>query len=794
MNFIKSYFKTAIRNLSKNRLHSFINIFGLSVSIAVSILILKYVSFQYSYDNFNTNLEDISRVGIEFNQENGSRIRSAVSYHKLGPTLVSENSEVLDYVRLISSSGIIKYEETSFNEKEIYYTDASFFSIFSYPLIKGDANTIFNQPNTVVISKKAADKYFKGEDPLGKIFKFEDENYKVEGVIDVPNNSHLYFDFLFPIKKLLAPGGDYDDVGWEDADFYTYVQLAPKVEVTSLTTRINAMYSKYCKGQGCENSVFIQPVKDIHLHSDLEFEASVNVDNTKVNILILLAFFILIVSWVNYISLSTASMMNRAKEIGIRMIMGAKRKQLVFQFMFEFILINFIALLIALVLAYIGSSLITEKIGIYLPDNVWGSAFFWIVALAVIIVGAIISSIYPSIILSSVTPVAAVSGKVKSSVKGRLLRKGLTIVQFVFSGFLIVGSYTMYKQMSYMENMDIGMNIDQMIVLKVPMSGKGYRKGLIELKNEIRNYSGIKNVTASSLVPGEEYNFVSDNFKKSNSDATITAQVMLIDSDYPEVYEMDVIEGADFFEGEGRTGIMLNEALAGLLEIGSIYNNKETLTFAGRAFEIAAISKNYYQHTAKSAPDPIAFICLSESNFTPKFLSAKVATNNVEETLAYMENKWNVFFPDSPFEFYFLDDFYNQQYKESKQMITLFSLFTLLAIIISSLGLLGLTVFAAQQRTKEIAIRKVLGAKVSTILYFFLRDTVILVFIATLIITPLVYYGLGNWLEGFAARITIQWWWIIISSIIILLIAFIVMSYHVLKAAYTNPIESLKYE
>jgi putative ABC transport system permease protein len=705
--------------------------------------------------------------------------------------------EVLNFARLRPTDAIVSYNDIQFHEDAMFYADSSFLSLFSFPLVSGDAKTALVEPNSVVIAESAAKKYFKEEDPIGKIIVLnETDSYVVKGVLkEVPDNSHLKFTFLFSIKGFLGS----QQHQWESTQpsMYTYVQLSEGAEPAQLESKLQPFADKkfesILRDRGLSAKLSLQPLEKIYLYSDLEFEPSVNGDGKTLYFLLTLAFFILIVVWINYVSLSTVSAMKRNKEVGVRLVTGGTRKQLVHQFLSESILVNGIAVVISIALAFFGGPLLSRYIGIMLPSLLEEKPLFWLVFFAIFMTGALLSGSYPAFVISGFNPSEALKAGAKAlSGKGAQLRKTLVVVQFVFSTVLITSTFIIFNQMKFVRNKDLGININQLVVIPFPPL-QNIQVVSESLKEEIGKYSFVKSMTASTLIPGKGYNAENEIYKEnqSNEKAGLT-KVIGVDYNFFNTYEAEIIEGRDFSRDYSldAQAIILNEKAAKLLNISNLQAGRPNVVIYGATWEVIGIVKNFHQQTVKASLDPIVFFM----GPNPQYMSIRLTTNNLTHALEMIEKKWKSILPKAPFNYFFLDDYYNRQYQADQRFFDLFKLLAFLSIIISSLGLLGLTSFRVLQRTKEIGIRKTLGANVFSILYLLLKDLFTPVLISSLIACPFAYFLMETWLQDFATRVNIEIWWFATSGFVVLLIALLVVSYHTLKAAVLNPVNHLRSE
>jgi len=803
---LKNYLKIAFRSFRKNKGNTFINIAGLALGITVFFLIIQYVTFELSYDSFNKNADRIYRVRND-RIYSDKHDKSAGCPPAVAPTLKKEFPEVIESARLRGTDVIFidTEKKVSVNLEKIYYAESSFLKIFSFPLVKGTVESALEEPYSVIISNAMSQKYFGEENPINKeitlVNEYGKQNYKVTGVFkDVPQNSHIKFNMLISYTTLIAQNKDAEYYwGWNA--FNTYILLSPNADVKVLEVKFPAMIEKYKNYEsGYKREYLLQPLKDIHLHSDLRFEPEVNGSADTVKFLSIIAVFVLILAWVNYINLSTSRSLMRAKEIGVRKVLGSNRFKLVQQFMIESFLLNITALILAVILDEIALPYFNDMTGrslsIELLKNNWA---LWT---AIFVAGTFLSGIYPAFVMSSFNPLMIFKTKSARTYKGIDLRKGLVIFQFAVSIILIASTLIVYEQLSFMRNKNLGVNIDQIVVLKAPAGGGNSYSSATNFKDILETLPGIKGVAMSASIPGKDYSNASSGVRKYGSRPEDGSQGFFVDVDenYFNLFEVPMAAGRNFtresrFNGE----IIINEEAVkvyGFKNPEDAINKKLVFDgFDGQSIEIVGVAKNYHQVSLKSSLQPVVFnpVNASDMNLT-KYFSVKVNSRSIENTIKQLKTKWDEVFPGQPFEYNFLDEVFNSQYKADQQFGKVFSLFALLAIVISCLGLFGLASFTNLQRTKEIGIRKVVGASLNNILVMLVKDFTKWVLLANLIAWPVAYYLMNEWLQDFAYRTELSWWIFILSGGIALLIALFTVSSQAIKAAVANPIESIRYE
>lgn len=820
---LKNYLKIAFRNLFKEKVFSFINVFGLAIGIGAFLLILQYVVFERSYDNFHPNADNIYRVQLNMFKNNELEISSAENYPGVGAALKDELPEVLDYTRLYNmgykNNVVITYQEApsgpvQFKHRRFMYADSSFLPMFGYQMVAGDPATALSKPNTAVISESFAKKYFGNENPIGKDLRmqdddFNDETCEVTAVFkDLPNNTHLKFDVLFSYKTLYgrfegAP--DRYDRSWRRKDMYVYLTVRSGTDPDMLESKFASVVNKYDveKDQaGIRKELKLQPLKNIHLYSDLAEEAEINGDATKVLFLAIIAIFILIIAWVNYINLATAKAMERAGEVGVRKSMGAFKKQLITQFLTESALINALAILLGVVLALLLLPVFNSIIGVGNTASYLLQPWFILTLLALWIGGTVLSGIYPSFFLSSFHPVTVLKGKLRNTGKGVVFRKSLVVFQFMASVFLIAGTLTIYQQLTFLMNKDIGMTIDQILTVERPSVSSSdraeFESNIKAFRDQLLQSPSIKAVSATVTIPGKkrEYKIGVKKYGAADEDMAILRWNSM-DYHFMDVFEMELLAGRVFsedFVNDQDTSLILSLSAIKLLGFDKPEDAVgQTVTVPAFQWSpiIVGVVNDYHQESLKKSKDPMAFFCTENGG---EYYSMSISTDNLSQTISHVRDSWEMAFPGNPFDYFFLDDYFNRQYQSDQNFGDLFALFAIIALLVGCLGLYGLTAYTAQRKTKEIGVRKVLGSSISGIMALLSKEFLQLILIACLVGVPLIYLIMENWLQNFATRVDVNWFLLLFSSLVVVVVALLAMSYQTLKAANLNPVDSLRYE
>jgi putative ABC transport system permease protein len=803
----KNYFKTAWRNLLKNKTFSAINISGLAIGVAAFLLIVNYLRFEYSYDEALANKDRIFRVPMKVREKDGKEQTFAFTYPALAPAMKKDFPEVEEAVRFRLQGGIVKYKDIKLSEGgNIYWVDPEIFKIFSFPFEKGNAQTALAELNDAVVTKSTAKKYFGNEDPIGKPLNYRNEDFIVKAVLeDIPANSHLQFNILLNYRKYIQLTNGRANTSWGWSDFYTYVLLKPGTNVNALQSKMPALAERYMgddmKQRGYQQFFDIQPVKDIHLRSDYDYELAGNGNMSYLKYLGIAALFILFIAWINYVNLSTARSLDRSKEVGVRKVVGAGKLQLIKQFLTESLLINIIGITLGITIFWLSlksfSTLVEKDIN-YLRVSDWR---FWAIAITVFMLGTLLAAFYPAFVLSSFQPIQTLkAGKGSGLGIGKnLLRKSLVVLQFTAAIVLIAGAIGFFRQLKFMQNRNLGVNIQQTLVLtQTGNTDSTSIPSFTALINDLQANPGVKSVTASTSVPGGEVGGSSD-FNVKGSNLGKRCRVFGIDKKFIPDYGLTLVGGRNFDNDQPAVdtnailNVILNETAAKVLGFN---NPTESLgrEIDGSGFhcKVIGVVKDYHQESLQYSFDPIVFYPEEERNFN--FFSLKLNTTDLPSLMSFVKQKWAAHFPESPYQFFFLDEQFNNQYKSDKLFATVLWLFTIIAIIVACLGLFGLSLYTVAKRMKEISIRKVLGASLGQITGLITKDYIKLVLIAGVIALPVGYYLLNNWLKKYAFHISIDIWFFLLPLLLIIAIALITVLYQSIRAAVRNPVKSLRTE
>ena len=821
---IRNLLVTALRSLKKNKFFSLLNISGLAIGMAVFLLIAQYVQFEKSYEKFVPGKENIYRVKLEAFDKNELIMATAENYPGVGPALKTELPEVVSYARLynmgyknnvVITNENAKPDPIAFRQRKFLYADSTFLPMMGYEMVKENATLALAEPFTAVISEKYAKMYFGKEDPIGKTLHLRDDDFvdelvKVTGVFkDLPPNTHLKFDVLFSYNSLY-PRGDWAvqryRTGWRRKDMYTFVQLKPGTDPKKIEAKLPAIVAKYkpeLKESTQRQVLGLQPIKDIHLTSDLTEEPETNGNARTVFFLALIGIFVLVIAWINYVNLSTARALERAREVGVRKVIGALKGQLVSQFLAEAALVNLVSVLIAWGLAFICLSSFNSLSGLALDSSYLLQPWFIALLIALWLIGSLLSGFYPALVLSSFKPIVILKGKLQSANRGVFLRKALVVTQFIASIALIAGTFIVYRQLKYMTSRDMGMNINQVLVVERPgiadTSQTVYRSSIDAFRNELKKDPSIQAVSASFTIPGKqrEYKVQLKRYGVANSDSVIV-RFNSLDYDFLDVFKMKLVAGRKFspdFPRDPDTSVIITETASRLLGFkkpeDAIGQPITIQAFGNWNPIVVGVVNDYHQISLKKPLDPSIFNC---SLYGAEYYSMRINTSNLSRTIEHVKKSWASAFPGNPFEYFFLDEYFDRQYANERKFEKLFVSFAVLAIIIGCLGLFGLSAYTASQRVKEIGIRKVLGASVPDITKMLSKDFLRLVVIAIVIASPIAWWVMNKWLQDFAYRVNISWWIFAVAGALALVIAMLTVSLQSIKAAIANPVKSLRTE
>lgn len=800
---IRNYLKIAWRNIKRHKGYSFLNVAGLAIGIAACLVISFFVRHELTYDNYHQDADRVFRVAIDINSGETNRV-FAQTCAPLAPALERDFPQVEAAARLWRwDNQLVKNgEDVAFYENDYYLADPNIFDVLTIPLLKGDPKTALNRPSTLVIAEEPARKYFGDADPMGKMLLINNAEFEVTGVIQDNNaNSHLNFNLMTSIATVENESWVPSTLeNWHSTMFFTYIKVHEYVDIAAfgedVKTVADAYVGEIIKEWGVTYSFFLQPIQSIHLHSNLSYEAEAPGSAVNVYIFSVVALLILLIASLNYVNLTTAQSSNRAKEVGVRKAVGAAKAKIFNQFVLESLLLTAIALLFALVLVVLVNPLFESLSGQKYPlTELISPQFMGILLISTIVLG-LAAAMYPALFLSSFRPVTVLKGALSTGTKGAALRKVLVVGQFTISLVLIVGTIVVYRQLEYMKDQSLGFDKEQVLVLPL-RGGLSIGDRYEQVKDEFSNHSSIIGATATSDVPGKRvYNFAT-SLHGEEDDKGQSMYYMFVDPDFLKTYGIEMQAGRTFnkdMQTDIENGFMINEKAVeafGWASAEEAIGKKMNAGFGREGGEIIGVYKDFHYKSLQTQIEPLVMAIVP---WRFNYISLKINTSELPATMAFVESKWNELFPGSPYEYSFLDEEFDRQYAADERIGRTFLVFTGIAIFIACMGLFGLATFIAQQRTKEIGIRKVLGASVSSIVGMLSGDIVKLVVVSTLIATPLAYLAVRKWLENFAFHIEIGWITFAIAGLTILTIALLTVSSQAIRTALINPVRSLKSE
>ncbi len=801
--------KIAWRHLLKNKLASGINLLGLIIGMTTAFFIWQYVHYEKSYDDFHEKGDRIFRIrtdrisnGVPFMQFAGGAAFCA-------PLLKNNFEEVEDYVKLMGSSeAIYTYKgDQSVRDNKVYYAMPSLFDVFSFQLLRGDPKTSLERPFTACISESTAQKLFGNEDPIGKtITRNNTDRYEITGIFeDSPSNSHIKFNILLSyitFSDVFNEGGTTETAPFWDG-YFSYVLLKPNTDWKALEAKIpDVIERNYDEDVRNSVALYLQPLKDIHLTSNYLIEAEVNGDKTVVAFLFIIGISVLLIAWFNYINLSTANSELRAKEVGVRKVVGGSRKSLISQFILEAALLNLFAIIISLILVRLFHSSFEVLIDKSLPLSIFSNGYLLGAIALVLLFGTFLSGLYPAFVLSSFKPITALkTGFTNTGLAGNnWMRKSLVTIQFIASVGLIASTLIIYQQLNYLQNTKLGLNIDQTLIVKGPRAvDSTFADKSRVFKQEVEQVAMVDQLSGSTSIPGQAFGWTAGGVQRVGApeDESESFHVMAADVNYSSMYEMELAAGRHMTETMGSdatVACMLNETGAKLLKFASAEEAVgKRIQFWGEQFIVVGVLKDFYQESPKAVVEPLV-LRAKPANWSSNFYSIKMNTRDLSQSLASIEKSWMGIFPADPFEHFFLDDHFDKQYESDQRFGRVFTMFSGLAIFVSCLGLFALVTFVTEQKKKEIGIRKILGASAGNIIQLLSRHFIWLVVVALFIAAPLTWYFMEGWLEGFSKRINIQWWTFVLAGIMAISIAFVTIGFQGLRAIVADPVKSLRNE
>ncbi|MCK4646081.1 MAG: ABC transporter permease [Candidatus Aminicenantes bacterium] len=794
----KNYLKIALRNFKRHKGYTFLNIAGFAIGMACCLIFFLYVRHETGFDTYHKDVERIYRIAQDIRTSTSNRFFAPVS-PMVGPTLKADYPQIEQTARLLTrGSRLVRRAEIVFYEDRFMYADNELFEIFTIPFIQGSPQNALSRPQTLVISETMAQKYFSGENPLGKTLEINSKEYEITGVaIDSPKNTHLKYDLIASLETL----NDWSEMSnWYSTMFFTYLKVKPNVNMEEFSQQISHVADKYVGERlatsGTTYFYFLQHVPSIHLYSNIGYDVEPSGNPLYVKIFSLVGLFILLIAGLNFMNLATARAANRSKEVGLRKVVGAQRLQLIGQFLGESILMAILSLGLALVLARFMISLLNNLIGLTLNFADLLRPDILVVLLGGACLVGVLAGLYPAFVLSSFKPAITLKGVLSGGSRNIGLRTVLVVVQFTISVFLIIGTLSMYKQYDYMRSQNLGFEKEQKLILPL-RGGIDVEKSFETVKDIFSNHSSVSGVTVSSSIPGRKFSSFSIRLVGEEDAKNQDMFHLHFDTDFVPNYGIEMVEGRSFMK-EMKTDFMgaflINEAAVkafGWTSPEDALGKRLQTGYGGRINPIIGVTKNFHFRGLQTEVEPLVMEFLPWSF---NYLTLSMDITHIKETMTFVESQWKILFPENPFESFFLDMDFNRQYKADEQAGSIFSIFTLLGLVIACLGLFGLASFMAESRTREIGIRKVLGASTSGLVVMLSKQFIKWVILANGVAWPIAYIFIDRWLKNFAYRSNIGIGIFIFSGVVTLFIALLTISFQSIKAAASSPVEALKYE
>ncbi len=787
----KNLIKTAFRHILKHPGYSVLNILGLTLGISSALFLIIYVSDEVSYDRYHEKSERIYRVSSKITEPD-DQFTWIVAQIPFGPQLVQDYPEVQSFVRFINMPrDLYKYEDKEFTEENFYYVDSTLFDIFTYKVLKGDVKAALLEPNKIILTERIATRYFGADDPIGKTLTAGTSTYEVTGVIeDVPNNSHFRFDAISSRNNLPKQLGS-----WGNFGVYTYLLFPENFDVKAFETKMQAMYDAYMKtifgGMNIKIEYILEPLTRIHLYSTNAGEPEPTGSITYVYIFALVALFLVLIAAMNYMNLATARSARRAREVGLRKVVGSRRGPLIAQFLSESTVFTLISLILSLIVLVILLPKFNLLAGKAFDLQIIYSPVVLATLLIVILFVGIIGGSYPAFFLSRFSPVTVLKGEITQGSAGSLFRKILVVFQFSISVIMIICTLVVFRQLNYLKTKDQG--FDQKDVINVTLNGPMVRKYPV-LKQALKDNPEIKFVTSTNTAVGEGSGKVIFNVETDQGMLQRGVNFAVVDHDFIDALGIKIATGRDFQEdmpSDTLTGAVVNETFVKRMNWAEPIGKKVELGDANtlRA-RVIGVMKDYHQTGMYNEIESLLLIYRARNNQ----VYIKLSGNNTQSTLSFIETKWKEIYPDQPFTYAYLSERFSRQFEADEKRGLIFTMFTILAILIACLGLFGLASYMVEQRTKEIGIRKVFGANEGIILKLIAKDFLVLVTAGIVIAIPVAWYFMSNWLQNYIYRTTIGVPLIILAALLTIAITFLTISYKAYQAAIMNPANSLKTE
>ena len=807
---VKNYYTMAFRSVKKNRINTAINVFGIAIGMAAALLIVQYTSLEFSFDDFHAKKDRIFRVD-RINLRDGVILgrRNSTPY-QLGPEMTQTIPGIEKFTRVhpVGDGAVVTYSDNGVvsnqffeEERALLFVDHSFFEMFDFELLLGTEASLLTGSKTVVITEHTRDKYF-GEDvdPTGKFLEIDGGRapgtYKVTGLLnDLPQNTRFAdAEFFLSMEDLLKAEQYKQGGGWNWKNFVSYIQLSEKADINAVEGEVVDILNNRSEDEdGIISNVVLSPLAALHLRDETK---TGGLSEEQLQLFLIIAFFIVVVAWLNYINLSTAQAMQRAKEVGIRKVIGALRVQLLQQFLFEAMIINLFGLILAFALAYAFLPVMGDITGKVYSFGTGITLQQWLILLFIFVAGTFLSGFYPAFVLARFNIAIVIKGVTSSRVRKFGLRQVLVTFQLLIAIFLISGTWTVYRQLDFMQSQDLGLEVDKVLAVRGPFVYEDWdekNRKLEVFRTSLLEMSGVEKVSLSRALPGGEYNWGTEMTSEEVGGEEYSIQLMFVDEHFKDTYNMELIAGR-FHQQELQAvehQVVVNETLLRKFNLGSPEEAiGKSITDGTNKFPIIGVLKDYHWNSLKEKKVPTLFYYDGVGNQ----ISIKMASSNISTSLVEIEEQYRDLFAGNPFDYQFVDDFFNAQYESDQRFRQLFTSFSGIAVLIACLGLFGLASFTVSLRVKEIGIRKVLGARIFSILAMLFKDYLLLVLIAAMVGIPVLYLTIDKWLGDFAYRINITADLFLIPLLLLMVIMILTIGYQSVTAARSNPVDSLRSE
>ena len=796
-----NYLKLIIRNIQRNKGYSFINIAGLVIGMTCFILIMLFVQYELSYDKFHQNSDRVFRIIFQLPGEKFGTTEDilAITPAPLAAAMMEAFPEVESATRFNSLNQLLlSRDEMHFFEAGVL-ADQNFFNMFSFKLIKGDKEKILDNLQNIIISQRLAQKFFGNDDPMGKTLTCSLGDFTVAGIAEhAPENSHIQFDWILPFESQFQPDDRARRLNaWNWDNYYSFIKLQPGSDARAFEKKLNDFIkTKYGDWEfRLHFKYFLQPLHQVHLTSGYRYELGVPTDISLIRLFTVVAIFVLLIACINAVNLSTANASKRAKEIGIRKVVGSLRRQLFWQFTGESLFMSLLAFLLALALVSLLLPAFNHFVQRAIGWNIFMSKIGISGLIGVVILTGLISGVYPSLVLSAMTPAKILGRKNGDQQKGMNLRNFLVLFQFSIAIVLMIASLVIFRQIGYIKHKDLGFNREQILVMRAADSG--IRDNFYAFKNELLQNPKVTDVTTSSELPTNINWATGVEFQQDNGEKKLVHyQLLEVDYNFIDMFEMHLVQGRNFsrtFGSDSATSLIVNETFVKQIGWANPIGKQVPQVWSGpddARYNIIGVVKDFHARPLHFNIKPVIMRCRPNSYW----VQIRILPGDFDGTLAAIENLYNRFKVRFPFQHFFLDDQFNQMYQSEQKLGQILMYSNLLAIFIACLGIFGLATYTAERRTKEIGIRKVLGASVSGIISLLSWNFTKWVLIANIIAWPIAYFGMTKWLQNFTYRINLEWWTFVLAGFLTLLIALMTVTYHSIKAALANPVKSLRYE